>query len=105
MMHAMLISAVVDGEPTMKYLQRWSKDSPLRTSWYNFAVELVGKSKTEIIRATHFGGGDHSCLQRMLVTWYDSSIDHSWQVIVDALKEMDESCVVKSIESNCLKEK
>ena len=100
-----LFISAVENELTMKYLQRWSKDSPLRTSWYNFAVELVGKSKTEIIRATHFGGGDHSCLERMLVTWYDSSIDHSWQVIVDALKEMDESRVVESIESNCLKKK
>ena len=89
----------------MKLLQRWSKDSQIRTKWYNFAVDLVGKAKTEIIRATYFGGGDHSCLQRMLVTWYDSSTDHRWKVIVDALKEMDESRVIESIENHCQKKK
>ena len=83
----------------MKLLQRWFKDSILRTSWYNFAVELVGKTNTEIIRSTHYGGGDHSCLQRMLVTWYDSSTEHSWPMIIVALRDMDESRVIEYIES------
>ena len=85
----------------MKYINRWSKDSILRTSWYNFAVELVGKSTADIISATYFGGGSHSCLQRMLSTWYDATVDHSWQMIVDALNEMDEIRVIESIEDNC----
>ena len=95
------ITATGDGEPTMKYINRWSKDSILRTSWCNFAVELVGKSNADIIRATYFGGGVHSCLQSMLSTWYESTVDHSWQMIVDALNEMDEVRVIESIEDNC----
>ena len=97
----MVTSAIGDGEPEMKYINRWSKDSILRTSWYNFAVELVGKSSADIISATHFGGGSHSCLQRMLATWYESTVNHSWQMIVDALKEMDETRVIESIEECC----
>ena len=77
----------------------------LRANWYGFSVELVGKTKAENIRATYFGGGDHSCLQRMLVTWYDSSTDHRWEVIIEALKEMDANRVIKSIESQFLKKK
>ena len=90
-------------EPALKDLQRWSRDSPLRTSWYNFAVDLVGMRKAEDIRTTHFGGGSHSCLQRMLVTWYDySTNDHSWQMIIDALTEMDQFRVIESIEEDIL---
>ena len=101
------MSTIENGEPTMRLLQRWSKEAPTRTSWYNFAVKLVGKPKAEIIRTTYFGGGHHSCLQRMLVTWYDSSTDHSWQVIVNALKELDNipASVIKSIKDHCLKKK
>ena len=97
----MVTSAIGDGEPTRKHINRWYKNSVLRTSWYNFAVELVGKNDAEIIRAKYFGGGNHSCLQRMLVAWYDATVDHSWQMIVDALKEMDEIQVIESIEDNC----
>ena len=94
-------SAIGDGEPTLKYINRWSKDSLLRTSWYNFAVELVDKSTADNIRATYFGGGTHSCLQRVLVTWYDSTAEHSWQMIVDALNEMKEVRLIESIEEHC----
>ena len=90
-------SAVGGGEPTMKYITRWSKHSPLRTCWYNFAVELVGKSNADIIKATH----SHSCLQRVLVTWYESTTNHSWQIIVDALTQMDETRVIESIKEEC----
>ena len=85
----------------MKHINRWSKNSLLRTSWYSFGLELVDKNTVEIIRATYFGGGSHSCLQRMLVTWYDSTPDHGWQMIVDALKEMEEIRVIESIEQCC----
>ena len=86
----------------MKYLIRWSKDSSLRTGWYNFAVELVGKSSAEVIRATHYRGGNHSCLQRMLVAWYDSTVDHSWQMIMDALEEIEGTEPVKdAIKKEC----
>ena len=88
----------------MKDLQKWSKKSPLANgiSWYNFAVELVGMNDAEKIRANHFGGGNHSCLQRMLLVWYDSTTDHSWQMIIDALTDMDKLSVVESIEKECL---
>ena len=86
----------------MKLLQRWSKNSILRTSWYNFAVELVGAVEARVIKATHFGGGNHSCLQEMLVRWYDSTKDHSWQMIINALTEMNEFRVIESIEKHCL---
>ena len=85
----------------MKHITRWSKHSPLHNDWYNFAIELVGKSNANNIEATHNGGGSHSCLQRVLVTWYDSTTNHSWQMIVDALRQMDETCVIESIEKEC----
>ena len=97
----MATSAIGDGEPTRRHINRWYRDSVLRTSWYNFAVELVGKNDAEIIRTTYFGGGNHSCLQRMLVAWYDSTADHSWQMIVDALQEMKEIRVIESVEKHC----
>ena len=86
----------------MRDLQKWSKDSPLRASWYNFSVDLVNKINTEVIRAKYFGGGCHSCLQRMLTVWYDSTTDHSWQMIIDALTDMEKISVVESIEKECL---
>ena len=95
------ITIIGGGEPTMKYINRWSKGSILRTSWYNFAVELVGKSTANIISATYFGGGTHSCLQRMLSTWYESTFDRSWQMIVEALEEMKKIRVIESIEKHC----
>ena len=93
---------VGDEEPTMKHLFRWSRHSVLRTSWYNFAVELVGKNSANFIKGTHYGDGSHSCLQRVLVTWYESTANHSWQIIVDALRQMDETHVIESIENECL---
>ena len=89
----------------MRDLLRWSKNSKLLADWYNFAVELVGKTKADITSATYFGGGNHACLQKMLGTWYDSSTDRSWQVIIDALKDMDEFPVIESIKSHCLNKK
>ena len=86
----------------MKHITRWSKNSSLRTCWYNFAVELVGKSNADIIEKNYFGGGSHSCLQRVLMTWYDSTTNHSWQTIIDALRQMDETRVIESIENECL---
>ena len=88
----MATSAIGDGEPTWRHINRWYRDSVLRTSWYNFAVELVGKNDAEIIRTTYFGGGNH---------WYDSTADHSWQMIVDALQEVKEIRVIESIEKHC----
>ena len=86
----------------MNHLQSWSQNSPLRAGWYNFAVELVGIIKADNIKADHFGGGCHSALQRMLVAWYNSTTDHSWQVIIDALTNMDELSVIEAIEKECL---
>ena len=86
----------------MKHLMRWSKDSPLRTGWYNFAVELLGKNEAESIRSAHYGGGNHSCLQRMLVAWHNSTTGHSWQMIIDALKEIKEATfVIDDIKAEC----
>ena len=86
----------------MKDLQKWSKKSPLRTSWYNFAVDLLDEAKARVIKSTYFGGGNHSCLQGMLGEWYNSTSYHSWQMIVDALEEMEEDRVIESIEKDCL---
>ena len=98
---------VESDEPTMKHLQRWSKNSILRIDWENFAMELIGDTKTRIIKASHFMGGDHACLRELLSTWWDSTTeqDHSWQVIVDALKEIDKTKVIKDIEKDFLKKK
>ena len=85
----------------MKYIIRWSKHSPLRTDWYKFAVELVGKSNADTIKATYYGGGSDSCLQRVLKTWYESTTNHSWQIIIGALRQMDEIHVIESIEKEC----
>ena len=86
----------------MKDLQKWSKNSPLRVSWFNFAADLVSKINAEVIRAKYFGGGCHSCLQRMLLVWYNSNTDHSWEVIIDALTDMEKLSVVESIKKECL---
>ena len=93
---------VGDGEPDMKYLNKWSKNSSLRTGWYNFAVELVGTDKADFIKANFYGDRGHSCLQRMLVAWHESTVDHSWQMIMDALEDIDESEPVKdAIKKEC----
>ena len=88
-----------------KHLMRWSRNSQLSTNWFNFAVELIDRNKIEIIRTAHFGGGDHACLERLLSTWWDTTIDHDWQTIVDALKKMNETRVIESIEEKCLRKK
>ena len=85
----------------MKDLTMWSKNSPLHNDWYNFAVELVGKNNAENIQCTHFGGGNRLALQRMLTLWYNSTIDYSWQMIIDALTDMEEACVIESIRREC----
>ena len=100
-----ILCAVEDEVPEMKYLQRWSKDSLLCIDWYNFAVDLIGKNKTEIIKAKYSGGGNHACLERLLSTWWNSTIDHSWQVIVNALKHIDETTVIENIEDKFLNKK
>ena len=101
---SIILYAIANEEPTMKHLQMWSKNSILRTQWHDFAVELVGMTDTEVIRAKFYGGGSHSCLQRMLATWYNSttSTDRRWQVIIDALTDMKKLPVVESIEKECL---
>ena len=38
----------------------------------------------------------------MLKVWYDSTIDPSWQMIIHALEEMEETRVIKSIKEECL---
>ena len=90
----------------MKLLQSWSKNSLLRTKpgdWYNFAVELIGKTKADNIRSDLSGGGNHVCLQKMLGIWYDSTDGHNWQTIIDALTEMDRFPLIESIEVKCLR--
>ena len=91
-----------NNEPTLRHLQRWSKNSTLRTSWYNFSVELIGMNKTDDIKEKHYGGGSHSCLQRVLSTWLTSTPDHDWQIIIDALEELDEFSLIQAIENYCL---
>ena len=86
----------------MEHLHTWSNYSPLRTSWYNFAVDLVGEAEARDIHTTCFRGENLSCLQRMLVEWYNSTTDHSWQVIIDALSKIYQFSVIDSIEKHCL---
>ena len=93
--------AVENGEPSMKHLQRWSKDSVLRIDWEDLSLKLIGKAKTRIIKATHFMGGDSACMRELLNTWWESTTEqnHSWQVIVDALGHVDGTAkVIENIE-------
>ena len=85
----------------MSLLLRWSKNSNLHGEWYSFAVELIGETNTAIIENTHYGGGNRSCLERMLIIWYNAG-GHNWQTIIDALTEMDEFAVIDNIEKECL---
>jgi len=75
----------------MKQIQRWYKGSPLCTNWYNFAVDLLGKSKADIIKSTYGRSGSHECLQKVLGLWFDSTPGHNWQMIIDALTEMEKN--------------
>ena len=94
----------MDKEPAASHLQRWSENSPLciDDKWYYFAVGLVGQQKANIIKGTCFGGGTHECLQKMLNVWHQSTTDHSWQTITNALTEIEEFRVIDSIEDECL---
>ena len=89
----------------MGLLQQWSKNSQLRTNgkWHNFAVEVIGKVNADSIESDRFGGGNQSCLQSMLRIWYDSTTDHSWQKIIDALTKMKEFRLIESIEEQYLR--
>ena len=91
----------------MRDLQSWSKDSLLRTtpgSWYKFAVEVIGKTKADVIKSKYSGGGDALCLQGMLKIWFDSTTNPDWETIVDALNRMEEyRAIVESIEKEFLR--
>ena len=52
----------------------------------------------------HSGGGNSSCLQKVLRLWFDSTseLDHNWQVITNVLEGMGEHCVIEAIEEECL---
>ena len=84
----------------------WSKVSPLRNNWYDFAVKLVGTRDADLIKFTHCEGGYNLALQRTINIWYKSTTDHSWQMIVDALEQIDDTDVtifiIKSIKKECL---
>ena len=97
-----LLYSADNDEPDMASLQIWSKDSILRTRWYNFSVKLIGGNKTAIINAKHYGGGSHSCLQETLRTWWSHTTDHDWQVIIDALEKLEEFSLIESIENHFL---
>ena len=92
----------MDKEPVVQDLQRWSANSPLCVKWYGFAVDLVGQQQANIIKGTCSGGGAHQCLQDMLNVWHQSTTDHSWQTIINALTEIEEFRVIDSIEDECL---
>ena len=64
----------------------------------------MGQIKANDIKSRYYGGGEHSCLEQMLVLWYDST-DHNrnWETIVDALREIGVDSVIDTIEDNCLK--
>ena len=99
-------TAVGNSEPNMRDLQSWSKDSLLCTtpgSWYNFAVEVIGKTKADITKSKYSGGGVASCLRDMLNIWFDSTTNPDWETIVDALNRMEEYRVIESIEKECLR--
>ena len=90
----------------MRDLQQWSRDSPLRNDWYDFAAdhEVIGKTKADNIQSQFSGGGNSSCLQKVLKLWFDSTpeSDHNWQVINDALEGMGERRVIEAIEEKYL---
>ena len=59
----------------------------------------MGEKNAEIIEHKYFGGnGSRWALQIMLQLWHDYARNRSWQMIIDALKEMDKPKVIKSIE-------
>ena len=83
----------------MAHLTMWSKNSPLCINDWNWlAVKLVGPNNAKIIEHTHFGGGHHSALQKMLMLWWDNTDDCSWKKIIDALEKMNRRDVIQSIE-------
>lgn len=81
---------------------KWCKQSSLRSEWYGFATELVGKNEADAINRNHGGGGNKECLEKLLGIWYNSTINHSWAIIVDALDEMSaDQRVIERIKSEC----
>ena len=94
----------MDKQPAGKDLQRWSAKSPLYVGhqWYGFAVDLVGEQEANITMGSYSGGGTHECLQNMLNVWNQSTTDHSWQTIINALTEIKKFRVIDSIEDECL---
>ena len=61
----------------------------------------MGEKEAESIQYKHYGGGHAKALEDILKCWLNSGGDHSWQMIVDALKEMKEEKVIESIEKEC----
>ena len=82
----------------------WCKQSSLRSeNWYGFATELLNQYEADAIKQNHSGGGNKKCLEDLLGKWYRSTINHSWQVIVDALSAMSEAQeVLERIKEECV---
>ena len=71
--------------------------------WYGVAVELVGNSEANAIQTNHSGGGNKECLRKTLNKWWGTTIaaNRSWQVIVDALEDIDAVRVAEDITDKC----
>lgn len=94
---------IEDGDPAVTEFSKWAKDSPLRSNWYIMAVELVGNAEANAIQANHSGGGNKECLLKLLSKWWNTTTaaNRNWQVIVDALKEIEAIKVIEDITDKC----
>jgi len=81
---------------------KWCKQSSLRSEWYGFSIQLLGKNEADAIKCNLGGGGNKECLEKLLGIWYNSTITHNWVIIVDALDEMlADKRVIDRIKSKC----
>ena len=81
---------------------KWARKSPLRTNWHGFANKLLGPNEAEALKRTLEGGGNKECLETLLGKWYNTTVNHSWQMIVDALTEMPSAKkVLEKIKKEC----
>jgi len=91
-----------DQEPQPDHIMKWSKQSSLRSDWYGFSTQLLDKNEADAIKRNLGGGGNKECLEKLLGTWYNSTINHSWQTIIDALNEIGGyQPVIEEITSQC----
>jgi len=97
-----IIHPVDDQEPTLPHVMKWGKQSPMRTDWFGFATKLLGKSEADTMKQDLNGRGNKECLESLIGIWYNTTVGHSWQMIVDALNEVSTAeRVLERIKEEC----